>query len=164
MQEWLILTKKHEGKSAGAFLDKVSSLLRKRQRKKWRWILSLDLSCYQLEIGTSSEDGHGQMERPVSQGYSWATKSITWVQHPHDLRLAVMRGNKFPDWQFEWSLLLSEAKSIPVKMWFYGWCCPDLEEAKGFMEALSPSRRWEKFQRVVCVCSVVSNSLQPYVL
>ena len=92
------------------------------------------------------------MERPVSQGYSWATESIKWVQHPHDLRLAVMRGNKFPDWRSEWSLLLSEAKNIPMKVWFYGWCCPDLEEAKGFMEALSPSRRWEKFQRVVCVC------------
>lgn len=134
IQERPILTKKHEGKSAGAFLEKVSSFLRKRRRKRWPffyfWILSLDLSCYQLEIGTSSEDGHGKMERPLSQGYSWATKSITWVQHPHDLRLAVMRSNKFPDWQFELSLLLSEAKSIPMKMWFYGGCCPDLEEAK----------------------------------
>lgn len=27
--------------------------------------------------------------------------------------------------------LLGEAKSITMKMWFYGWSCPGLEEGKG---------------------------------
>lgn len=54
-----------------------------------------------------------------------------------------MRGDKFPDClsQFELSLLLGEAQSIPVKMWFYGWCCPGLEEGKGLCGSMNAFKK-----------------------